>query len=104
MYDINNRGETIGTYDGMRGFLYRDGAFISLDMDSALIVSPRAINDLGMFAGFYKVRTRCWWENHGFLLEGGETTILDSPSFRPAFRGLQRRRLSFTQSRSHCAV
>jgi uncharacterized membrane protein len=82
--DINNRGQTVGTYgDGagpVRGFL-RDKRhrFAPVDVPGASNTFPSGVNDRGRVVGFYEDSARPTGVG-GFVREpGGEITRIDFP-------------------------
>jgi uncharacterized membrane protein len=82
---INNRGQTVGTYDGgagspVRGFL-RDkrGRFTRVDVPGASRTIPAGVNDRGRVVGFYEGSARPTGVG-GFVREpDGEITRIDYP-------------------------
>jgi hypothetical protein len=69
-YAVNERGEVAGgalTCSGeFHGFLYRDGAYSSIDVPGAITTIPTAINERGVVVGYFytadfQLRTFTFW-------------------------------------------
>jgi hypothetical protein len=79
-YGSNDVGQTVGTYDGTKSFLYSNGIFTDVTDPAGIETDAYAINDAGEIVGRY------WDANlvmHGFVDIGGVFTTVDVPaSFR----------------------
>jgi probable HAF family extracellular repeat protein len=78
-FDINNLGEIVGQYatgssttlTGIYGFLYKDGAYITISVPGALYTFAQGINDFGQVVGTYQNNIGGGW----FLYRDGTYEI-----------------------------
>ncbi|WP_043341888.1 hypothetical protein [Belnapia moabensis] len=76
LQDINNRGDIVGEFDALHGFLLRNGEVTVLDVPGAIRTVAQGINDRGDIVGTYLDPE---FILHGFLYRHGDYTLLDIP-------------------------
>jgi hypothetical protein len=68
-YGANSRLEIVGHYqrigEAVRGFLYSNGNYVSIDVPDATATDARGINDDGLIVGHYTDKQS---KTHGFLM------------------------------------
>src|SRR5689334_14821499 len=77
---LNNRGEVAGRYfdsnGHAHGFIYNNGAYVSITAPGAVETYADAINDKGEVAGYYRDSSD---HSHGYTYNNGHLFTINAP-------------------------